>query len=182
MNYLNYLDVFPDDVIIKILDKRCDDIEYELNRLEYKMEWFKEGLEGFTIEKKSELELKEELEEYVLYNNNYTRSYNNRYTIYFDNISYCSDNYLYETIYEGECIMSHEILYFDDAGEIEEFALFESYLIRNPTMLDLLRFTSMYVDKNEDHHFAEGFDVKEKASRVDENGIKYDTISLFMGS
>ena len=180
MNYLNYLDIFPDDVIIKILDTRCNDIERELNKLQYKLEWFKEGLEGFTIEKKSDLELKEELEEYVLYNNNYTRSYNNRYTINFNNIKYCSNNYLYETIYEGVCVMSYRIIYLDDDGEIEEYSLFESDLVRNPTILDLLRFTTRYIDDDEDHLFADGFSVLEKASRVDKQGLNYDTISLYL--
>jgi hypothetical protein len=179
---MNYLEIFPDDVIIKILDTRCDDIERDIDRLYYKLSCIKNSVEGLSIDKKSTEQFEEELEEYVRNNEIYEEGFNGRYTIYFDNLSYCSNEYLYDIIFNGECIMSHTILYFDDNGEIEEYALFESDVIRNPIMLDLLRFTSNYVDEDENHHFVEGVEIKKKASRIDKDGNQYDTISLFLGS
>ena len=178
---MNYLDIFPDDVIIKILDTRCDDIERDIYRLFYKLSCIDNSLEGLSIEKKSKKQLDEEIAEYARNNEKYDEGFNGRYNIYFDNLHYCCENYLYKIIYHGKCVMKHTILYFDNNGEIEEYALFESDIIKNPIMLDLLRFTSNYVDEDEDHHFVESFEVKEKASRIN-NGTQYDTISLSLGS
>jgi len=75
----------------------------------------------------------------------------------------------------------YTIIYYDDEGEIDDYSLFEKSII-NPTMFDLLRFTSHYIDEDTHHHFVEGFDLKEKASRIDKDGNQYDTISLSLGS
>ena len=179
---MNYLDVLPEDVIIKILDSRCDVIERDIYKLRCKLDSVKNRVRGLSIDKKSKEQFKEELEDYARDGEKYEEGFNGRYTIYFDNLSYCSKDYLYDTIYNGECIMSYTILYFDNNGDIEEYALFESDVITDPTMLDLLQFTSKYVDDDEDHHFVEGFDIEKMASRIDENGVKYDTISLYLGS
>ena len=177
----NYLNLLPDDLVVKILDKRCDDIERDIYRLYYKLSCIENSVEGLSIDKKSKEQFEEELEDYERDGEKYDEGFNGRYNIYFDNLSYCSKDYLYDTIYNGECIMSHTILYFDDNGEIEEYSLFESDVIKNPKMLDLLRYTSHYIDEDTHHHFVEGFDVKEKASRIND-GIYYDVISLYLGS
>lgn len=179
---MNYLDVLPEDVIIKILDSRCDVIERDIYRLIFKLDCIENRVEGLSINKKSKEQFEEELKDYARDGEKYDEGFNGRYNIHFDNLSYCSNDYLYDTIYNGECIMSHTILYFDDNGEIEEYALFESDVIKNPIMLDLLQFTSKYVDDDEDHHFAEGVDIKKMASRIDKDGNQYDTISLYLGS
>jgi len=179
---MNYLDIFPDDVIIKILDTRCDEIERDIYRLFYKLRCIDNNLEGLSIEKKSKEQFEEELEDYARDGEIYEEGFNGRYNIHFDNLSYCCENYLYKIIYHGECVMKHTILYFDDNGDIEEYALFESDVITDPIMLDLLRFTSNYVDEDTHHHFVEGYDIEDEASRKNENGDKYDTVSLSLGS
>jgi len=179
---MNYLDVLPEDVIIKILDSRCDVIERDIYKLRCKLDSVKNTVKGLSIDKKSKEQFKEEIAEYARNNEKNEEGFNGRYNIHFDNLSYCCENYIYNTIYHGECVMKHTILYFDDNGEIEEYALFESDVITDPIMLDLLRFTSNYVDEDTHHHFVEGYDIEDKASRKNENGDKYDTVSLSLGS
>ena len=185
---MNYLDIFPDDVIIKILDTRCDDIERDIYKLRCKLDSVKNSVKGLSIEKKSKEQLDEELEYSTRNggdnedNEDNEEGFNGRYNIYFDNLHYSCENYLYNTIYYGECIMKHTIIYYDDNYDIEDYALFESEVIRNPIMLDLLRFTSKYVDEDTHHRFVEGYDIEDDASRKDENGDIYDTVSLSLGS
>ena len=178
---MNYLDLLPEDLIVKILDKRCDDILYDLNKLECKLMLFEDKIDGLSITKKTPYELEKELQESLDNGEDEYEGGFNKYDIYFGNLQYDSHYYLYETIYNGNVVMSYTIIYYDDEGEIDDYSLFEKSII-NPTMFDLLRFTSNYVDEDEDHRFVEGFDLEKKSSRVDKDGNQYDTISLSLGS
>jgi len=177
----NYLNLLPEDLVVKILDKRCDDIQNDLDKLEYKLMWFEDKIEGLSITKKTPYELEKELQEYIDNGEEYQGGLNNKYDIYFGNLQYSSTHYLYETIYIGKVVMSYTIIYYDDEGEIDDYSLFEKSII-NPTIFDLLRFTSHYIDEDTSHRFVEGFDLKKKASRIDKDGNQFDTISLSLGS
>jgi len=75
---MNYLELLPNDLVVKILDKRCDDIENNLNKLEYKLMWFEDSLEGFSITKKTPLELQKELQECLDNGEEYEGGLNNK--------------------------------------------------------------------------------------------------------
>ena len=78
---MNYLDIFPDDIIIKILDSRCDAIEKDIYILFYKLSCIENSVEGLSIEKKSYLQLQEEIAEYARNNEEYEGGFNDRYNI-----------------------------------------------------------------------------------------------------
>jgi len=179
MNYINYLDIFPDDVIIKIFDTRCDDIEEEIDRLENNNEYFLEQFEDLIITKKTDDEL-DELDEDREEN---TLNYNDKYNIEYGEYTYCCDIFLFDTICIGEVIFVLHLC--DYINDPDDEIIIESDVKINPTMFDLIYFTSSNYSIENRHPYIEGFNILpescyESYDIVPEEGVIY--IELMTGS
>jgi hypothetical protein len=175
---MNYLDIFPDDVIIKIFDKRCDDIEEEIDRLENNNEYFIQLFDDLSITKKTDDEL-DELDD----REENTLNYNDKYNIEYGEYTYCCDIFLFDTICIGEVIFVLHLC--DYINDPDDYNVIESDITTNPTMFDLIYFTSSnYIIENR-HPYIEGFNILGEGSYesydiIPEEGVVY--IELITGS
>jgi len=179
---MNYFDIFPDDVIIKIFDKRCDDIEEEIYRLENNNEYFLEMFKYLSIIKKTDEEIIETLKEYdeeeipIL-------SFHYKYNINYDEYSYCCDTFLFDTIYIGNVIFVLHLC--DYINNPDNKIIFQSDVKINPVMFDLIYFTSCHYIIENTHPYIEGFNILKEGSYESydiepEEGVVY--IELMTGS
>jgi len=173
---MSYFDIIDDDLIVKILDIRCNDIENIVTILENDMSRLSFELGFLTIE----LKTKDELDEYDLDDYNY----NNKYNINYGEFTYCSDIYLFKIIFYGGVIFVSTI-YEDFINDQDNYKVVLSEFFINPTMFQLVIFTAISNNLESSHPYIEGVNVLSKKAIksykiVPEYGITY--IEMITGS
>ena len=151
---MSYFDIIDDDLIVKILDIRCNDIENIVATLENNMLNLLFELGFLTIEQKT-------IDTLDKYEYSYIYHQNHKYNIIYGGFIYWSDIYLFKIIFYGK-VTFVSILYEDYINDQDNYEVVESYIYINPTMFQLLAFTAICNDFESYHNYIEGFNVLSK--------------------
>jgi len=149
---MSCFDIIDHDLIVKILNIRCNDIENVLTTLENDMSCLLFQLEFLTIELKT-------THSYDPYDYNY----NDKYNINYGKFTYSSNIYLFKIIYYGKVRFVSFILenYINDK---DNFEVAQSEILINPTMFQLVLFTSISNDLEPCNSYIEGVNILSKQS------------------
>jgi len=147
---MTFFDIIYDDLIVKILDIRCNDIENVLTTLENDMSYLLFEFGFLTIE----LKTTDELEKYDQDGYNY----NDKYNIKYGSFIYCADIFLFKTIYYGKVIFVSYI-FEDYSNDPDDFVVVQSKLFINPTMFQLVLFNAISDKLESFYPFIEGFNI-----------------------
>jgi hypothetical protein len=139
-------------LIVKILNIRCNDIENVLTTLENDMSCLLFQLEFLTIELKT-------THSYDPYDYNY----NDKYNINYGKFTYSSNIYLFNIIYYGKVRFVSFILE-NYINNKDNFEVAQSEIFINPTMFQLVQFTSISNDLEPCNSYIEGVNFLSKQS------------------
>jgi hypothetical protein len=170
---MSYFDIIDEDLIVKILDIRCNDIEYMIHKLEYNINYGSFELGFLTIKLKTTHEFDKDH-----YN------YNDKYNINYGSFIYCSDIFLFKIIYYGRVIFVSYI-YEDYINDLHHYEVVISEIFINPTMFILVLFTAISNNFKTSYPYIDGFNILSKKTIkkyniVPEYGITY--IEMISGS
>jgi len=129
------------DIIIKIFEIRCNDIENDIIKLETKNNKIISITTNLTIE----------------YNDYYYDDpvYQMRFNININYVQYVGYKYLYDVIHKGLVIFVYGTLIRDTTGKFR-YKIFKSKIYDHPTSLIHIDYVSSFIDKYDNHRFFEG--------------------------